>query len=315
MVYRLTKHCSGQAAECGVRGPSSKEIELVEKIGHIKNPLTVIAIFAAIAEISGTTVLPFIESENQGIYIWFLMLFPVFLVGIFFLTLNFNHKVLYAPSDYKNEDNFLKSFGRATIQEKEDKLREELEEAEDNSPAEESADKPEDNGASEQQSSNSSTDTQRETKFVFNSERHASLMADVSLAEKLAIMKLSKDMGLEFKTDVRFETPSGRKIIFDGLALDNNKIHAVEVKLFRHEHISSIRLDKVLLEAELMASQLKGIDSKELVLHFMSVVDNPEVDISRVKGRLTQYLARYNVNVKLHVVTLDDLKHEYQYRP
>ena len=42
---------------------------MVEKIGHIKNPLTVIAIFAAIAEISGTTVLPFIESENQGIYI------------------------------------------------------------------------------------------------------------------------------------------------------------------------------------------------------------------------------------------------------
>ncbi|MCS3459426.1 hypothetical protein [Aeromonas sp. BIGb0445] len=288
---------------------------MVEKIGHIKNPLTVIAIFAAIAEISGTTVLPFIESENQGIYIWFLMLFPVFLVGIFFLTLNFNHKVLYAPSDYKNEDNFLKSFGKATTEEKEEKLREEVEEAEDSSSTEENASESSGNDAESREASSPSAPSKHATSFVLNSERHASLMANVFLAEKLSIMKLSKDMGLEFKTDVRFETPSSRKIIFDGLAIDKNKIHAVEVKLFRNEHVNPSRLDKVLLESELMASQLKGIDSKELVIHFMAVVDNPEVSASRVKERLSRYLDKYNVNVKLHVVTLDDLKNEYQYRP
>lgn len=288
---------------------------MVEKIGHIKNPLTVIAIFAAIAEISGTTVLPFIESDNQGIYIWFLMFFPVFLVGTFFLTLNFNHKVLYAPSDYKNEDNFLKSFGKATIQEKEDKLREEIEEAEDNSTPEENSVEADDSGVPSDGSPGSSVPPRSTTNFSLNSERHSSLMANVSLAEKLSIIKLSKDMGLEFKTDVRFETPSSRKIIFDGLALDKNKIHAVEVKLFRHEYVNPSRLDKVLLEAELMASQLKGIDSKELVIHFMAVIDNPEVNINRVKERLARYLERYDVNVKLHVVTLEDLKNEYQYRP
>jgi hypothetical protein len=288
---------------------------LVEKIGHIKNPLTVIAIFAAIAEISGTTVLPFIEADNQGIYIWFLMLFPVFLVGIFFLTLNFNHKVLYAPSDYKNEDNFLKSFGKATTEEKEEKLREEVEEAEDSSSTEENVSESLGNNTESQETSSTSAPSQHATNFVSNTERHTSLMANVFLAEKLSIMKLSKDMGLEFKTDVRFETPSSRKIIFDGLAIDKNKIHAVEVKLFRNEHVNPSRLDKVLLESELMASQLKGIDSKELVIHFMAVIDNPEVDVSRVKERLSRYLDRYNVNVKLHVVTLDDLKNEYQYRP
>lgn len=288
---------------------------MVKKIGHIKNPLTVIAIFAAIAEISGTTVLPFIESENQGIYIWFLMLFPVFLVGILFLTLNFNHKVLYAPSDYKNEDNFLKSFGKATTEEKEEKLREEVEEAEDASSTDENVSESPDNETKRQKTTSDSAPPRHSATFVSNSERHASLMANVSLAEKLSIMKLSKDMGLEFKTDVRFETSSSRKIIFDGLALDKDKIHAVEVKLFRSEHVSPSRLDKVLLESELMVSQLKGIDSKELVIHFMAVVDNLEVDVSRVKERLSRYLDRYNVNVKLHVITLDDLKNEYQYRP
>ena len=93
---------------------------MVEKIGHVKNPLTVIAIFAAIAEISGTTVLPFIASEHQGTYIWFLMLFPFLLVISFFLTLNFNHRVLYAPSDYKDEKHF---FGKAS----EDEIKEKVE--------------------------------------------------------------------------------------------------------------------------------------------------------------------------------------------
>lgn len=84
-----------------------KDDVLIEKTGHIKNPLTVIAMFAAIAEISGATVLPFVIPENQSIYIWFLMLFPFFLVGIFFITLNFNRDALYAPSDYKDEKNFI----------------------------------------------------------------------------------------------------------------------------------------------------------------------------------------------------------------
>jgi hypothetical protein len=92
---------------------------MLEKIGHVKNPLTVISIFAAIAEISGTIVLPFITTaEHQGTYIWFLMLFPVLLVISFFLTLNFNHRVLYAPSDFKDEKHFLGRASQAEIEEK-----------------------------------------------------------------------------------------------------------------------------------------------------------------------------------------------------
>jgi hypothetical protein len=99
---------------------------VVERIGPIKNPLTIIAIFAAIAEISGTIVLPFIAPINQTVYVWFLMIFPILLILLFFLTLNFNHKVLYAPSDYKNEENFLHSLPRATFAEKVLKIEAEL---------------------------------------------------------------------------------------------------------------------------------------------------------------------------------------------
>lgn len=83
---------------------------MVEKIGTIKNPLTIIAVFSGIAEVSGTIVLPFIADENQLTFIYFLIVFPSVLIVLFFLTLNFNNKALYAPSDFSNEENYIKIF-------------------------------------------------------------------------------------------------------------------------------------------------------------------------------------------------------------
>lgn len=80
---------------------------MLEKIGPVRNPLTIIAIFAGISEVCGSVVLPFIQHENQLIFIYFLISFPTLLVFLFFLTLNFNNKVLYSPSDYRDEENFL----------------------------------------------------------------------------------------------------------------------------------------------------------------------------------------------------------------
>lgn len=88
----------------------------MNKTGIVKNPLSVIAIFAGVAEISGTSVLPFIAPENQELYIWFLMLFPFTLVLLFFATLNWNHKALYAPSDYKSDESFLESANSNKLQ-------------------------------------------------------------------------------------------------------------------------------------------------------------------------------------------------------
>jgi len=80
---------------------------MIEKIQLVRNPLTIIAIFAAIAEIASTSALFALDASLQGIFVWFVMAFPCFLVACFFLTLNFNPRVLYAPSDYESEETFL----------------------------------------------------------------------------------------------------------------------------------------------------------------------------------------------------------------
>lgn len=102
---------------------------MTDHTSHIKNPLTVISRFAAVAEICGSVVLPFIAGENQLIYIWFLILFPTLIVLLFFATLNFNHKKLYAPSDYKNENHFIDLFGTVTREERNEKLEDEVAES------------------------------------------------------------------------------------------------------------------------------------------------------------------------------------------
>ena len=81
---------------------------MTKKNIRANNPLTVIAIFSMLTEASAAVSLPFIDSENQSMYVWFLIAFPSFLIVFFFLTLNFNNQTLYSPSDFKNEEHFIK---------------------------------------------------------------------------------------------------------------------------------------------------------------------------------------------------------------
>jgi hypothetical protein len=280
---------------------------LVDKIGHIKNPLTVIAMFAAIAEISGTTVLPFIEAENQSIYIWFLIFFPIFLVGTFFLTLNFNHRVLYAPSDYKDEKNFVSQFGKASPEEQDKKLREEVEEIE----AEDYAEK-ESSNISGSQTAHERPMTAADISTV----RHRHLMADVTLAEKLAVNKLSRELGLNFKTDVRINLPDYHiTAVYDALGIDDNEVHAVEVKLFKARNVDLSRLARVFGDSEIAAQHFEGIDSKEFTLHVFAVMDAPDIEMAMLKNKLNTFAQRYKVKTEIHITTLNDLQNEYQYNP
>lgn len=88
---------------------------MIEKIKPISNPLTIIAIFAALAEVAGTVALSTVAKDLQNIFIWFVMLFPIFLVGVFFLTLNLNPRVLYSPSDYRDEENFVRAMKNSNM--------------------------------------------------------------------------------------------------------------------------------------------------------------------------------------------------------
>lgn len=258
------------------------------------------------------------------------MLFPTVLVGVFFLTLNFNHKVLYAPSDYKNEDNFLKLFGKASTEEAEEKLRGELEEVVEAAKAEEAEEVKEtkkDEVAEkviEERDKTLGISTTEIKRMKWESHLNnltsqlwqRDLIANVTLAEKLSINKLSKDLGFEFKTNIALKTNSNRKIVFDAFAMHNAVAHAVEVKLFKNIHVNPKRFERMLLESESMVTRYDGgITSEKFILHLVVVLDNSKVDINKVKETFNRYLEKYKVNVMLHVFRMEDLLNGYQYNP
>jgi hypothetical protein len=80
---------------------------MTEQIKKINNPLTIIAVFAALAEVSATVAIGLINKDLHYIFIWFIIGFPSLLVILFFVTLNFNTKVLYSPSDYREDKAFM----------------------------------------------------------------------------------------------------------------------------------------------------------------------------------------------------------------
>ncbi|MBA6350402.1 MULTISPECIES: ArsR family transcriptional regulator [unclassified Colwellia] len=73
----------------------------------VSNPLTIIAIFAGTAEAFATGALIALPPEVQSIFVYFVMLFPLLIVLIFFGVLIFKHHVLYAPSDFDDQTDFL----------------------------------------------------------------------------------------------------------------------------------------------------------------------------------------------------------------
>jgi hypothetical protein len=75
---------------------------------RISNPMTVIAVFATLSETSAAVSLPFLDDDDRDIYIWFLISFPFYLLLLFFATLNFNYRSLYAPSDFEKGKHFIK---------------------------------------------------------------------------------------------------------------------------------------------------------------------------------------------------------------
>jgi hypothetical protein len=98
------------------------------------------------------------------------------------------------------------------------------------------------------------------------------------LAEKLAIEKLEKELGVSIETDVKIN--SNRSMyIFDGVIRQNNKLTAVEVKFFRDLSLNSLGLMKTVEQVEHLYGNLSDEQKKDFSLIFVAVTDkvNDEV--------------------------------------
>lgn len=263
---------------------------MIEKVSHVKNPLTVIAIFAGLAEVSGTVVLPFLQKETQQVYVWFLMGFPCLLVLLFFLTLLVKHYVLYAPSDFRDDKLFADLFVRGSGVVRVQKLEEEV-------AAEAAAEKAPEHEAP-------GTILAREV-------LKRDVRATALLAEELVLAKLSKDLGVQFDRNV---TPRGQpNIMFDAVAMAPGRTLAIEIKFTRHGMYPRELLTRQFDHVQSFVSTLPEEFRRNFQFIFAVAADVEAVErLDRLKASIAKVAADYPFSTRVEIYNFSELEKEFQ---
>lgn len=265
---------------------------MVEKIKTVKNPLTIIAIFAALSEICSTAVLPLLSIEIQWYFMWFVIIFPVLLLLLFFYTLNTKHFVLYAPSDYKDESNYLKTFGKADDEQVIKKISSEYS-----------------NDSDSVVLSNIPDRSAIPDKSELRELNRAAKMGKRLIAEKLVFAKLEKYLGAEFRQEVRLQYSTGNDFIFDGIAVKDGKFYAVEIKHVDDFNRAEKLVRNSLLKINETYLQLPTVTQNEFNLILAITTENPEIDPQILKHELLSSLPKMKFNIEVKVYKIDFMRH------
>lgn len=257
---------------------------MIEKIGHIKNPLTVIAIFAGLAEVSGTIVLPLLSLQTQQTFVWFLMIFPSSLVVLFFLTLLLKHHVLYAPTDFRSDDAFTGLLVPATGATRFAKLDQEAKEYE----------------AAEIVSSEASSAGSAE--MISTSRRD--FRATALLAEELVSSKLARELGVQLERNVAFKTAPN--LVFDAVANLPSRTLVIEVKYLRTASLTTI--DAALSRFLRLYNTLPVSVQKEFEAVFAIVTEgNLSHRHRQLEERITQAAGAFPFRMTVRLFDLESL--------
>lgn len=260
------------------------------RYGSVKNPLTVIAIFAGIAELTATIALPQLEKEIQAVFVWFVMVFPTVLVLLFFFVLWNRHQVLYAPSDYLNESNFMMHWPKAN------RTNEDIvSDLEPTRPSEVSL--PDDT----LESVNGGDFELEDINSLLPSVNYREFISKARRTEKLAISYLSKKLNVSFSQHVAYKGLQNFR--YDAVAIAPSGPILAEVKII------TISLDAVITlrrELDRLAALVHQMGRDELLgarFTLLFVVDGDEgkVKSSRTSARLKELIEGSNLPVKIDV--------------
>ena len=271
---------------------------MTEKIAHVKNPLTVIAIFAGIAEVSGTAVLPLLEKYTQKLFIWFIMGFPLLLVVAFFLILYFKNYVLYAPSDFKDE-NLFASFKPGSPQLRAEKLNEEAGADRNTEEVAQPSDLISTNGTG--------SEPICDNRDFISRPSYGQIAAQASLAEDLVITRLASERRTQFARNVSpVAMPS---IMFDAVAKDGNNQIIVEVKYTRGGFISIRNMDSAKSTFTSYYNSLSDVTKRGTLFILAIVCDgDAEDNASRIEVKCSSIISEWNIPVQIRVYRMSELK-------
>lgn len=278
----------------------------------VKNPLGIIGLFillvygiaSLLLGLGGKTIF----SENQvWLIIIFLVLFPVFVLFVFYELVTKNHQKLYSPRDYHDDKSFLDALGMERVSEAERQQKLENESL----LLEENVAKAEDNTVKnvviEATGMQLTTNTGNVTAKSSNESRvinHSQRMNEIRLLEEQAILKLEKKFNVRFDREVKFNF-NDITLIADGgyKDKDNNRVVIAEIMIVRHPMITD-RISSIILKC-IQLQQSLGNTNLELIFGLII-----EEDRHNTIARIQKLLIDIPINIQIEYFNMLDLKKE-----
>jgi hypothetical protein len=237
-------------------------------------------------------------------FVWFVMLFPTLLVGLFFFVLWRKHHVLYAPRDFSDEGNFMRHWipsSAPILTEKEDAGDEE--EATVQAPVGEIQDQ-----ESAEPVGQSSADFARPPSTQY--ER----VAEARLVEDLVVRRMTTKYGLNFLRDVQLR---GRADVrYDAIAEGPSGPVMLEVKLLsdltQTQFIVRRELERLAaISYRLKGEELRGARLVLVIVTRSEVLEDQKHDLAR-RARREIDRANLPISVEVETFSLTELKSEEQ---
>lgn len=266
--------------------------------GLTKNPLGIIGLFISLiygfACLVLSTSISNLESSAERLpLIWFIIVFPLIILGTFLYLVVNHHEKLYAPSDFRNDDAFIETMSGKRIKEKQE-IEAQILNSADESTAEEPL-KPE---------KQVQTEKQNVTEMVTEDE---DLKVRISNAEKWAIKELELKYNIGFKTNQRL-TSGGITLELDAYASDSNRVFIAEVKYWQsHKAVKPLLLS--LQEFVLKTDRFqRAFGKKDVKLAFVIVFD--EINKSS-SDRIKSFIGELSKDVSVEIKQYSHLKNDY----
>jgi len=256
---------------------------------YVKNPLSIIAIFASLSEAIATGVLPFLTIELQKIFIWFVMGFPVMLVLLFFFTLHKKYHALYAPSDYKSDDSFTGlalDFRSQNKTEMLEKKREEISEIED--------------------SQNNDLKSSPVYQSLVNNPK-----VEYFLAEELALKKLAELYEDRFYKNQVLKL-NGNQYQIDGLVNTSEELSIFEIKYFPHLNTPLNGIGRTYSYFEKICQKINKDDYNIITFNIIIVTAIEESEKNELLHKVNEMLAQRSLKINIKIFDLNDLKNEFE---
>jgi len=271
----------------------------------VRNPLGIVALFISliygVASLLLGATASSLQPDERTPLIAFVTLFPLVVLGVFYLLVTRHHGKLYAPGDFKDDDSFLRTLSTEEVEMKRQaEATEALPNAElmPSSPIDDQQfPSPSGTGANQ---TGSTVTRARTVDSISTSTNFSQFLDDVRRTEIGVISKLEKEFGQPATRNVEIAKAG---VSFDAFIPGGSKATFAEVKLVSRPMVSSSMIDKVLYSALLADRTLNSHFKLILVV----VYSFPKADLPRMERIWRQKVEKCPAEIELRFLALDEV--------